>query len=117
MATAKTKEVNATLEKEVKVRQSRKRQLVEIYKKQKQVEVSGSPFYKDYFGDVMILQINGITVAVPLDGRPYKIPKAFADLFRTRIARVDAERERMGILGAVLEEDYAGEVDIDVTGV
>lgn len=114
MASAKTKEVNQTLEVEVKKKQSRKKELLEQYKKMEQVEVSGSPFYQPYFGRVMSIMINGITTAVPLDGRPHKIPKVFADEFKTRISRIDAQNERMGILGANLEEDYIGEVDLTV---
>lgn len=114
MASKATAQANATLEVEVKKRQSAKKKLVEVFNKQPKVEVSGSPFYKPYFGDVMVIQINGITTAVPLDGRAYKVPEAFANEFKTRIARVDAQNERLGVLGANLEEDYIGAVDIDV---
>lgn len=115
MAASKaTQAANKNLELEVKQKQSRKKELLEKYKKQEQVEVSGSPFYKPYFGQVMTIMINGITVAVPLDGVPHKIPKVFADEFKTRIGRIDAQNERLGILGANMEEDYIGEVDIDV---
>ena len=114
MASAKTKEVNATLEVAVKKAQSRKRELVQKYKNGEQVEVSGSPFYKPYFGNVMSIMLNGIFISVPLDGRPHKIPKEFADEFNTRIKRIDAQNDRMGTLACNLEEDYIGEVDINI---
>ena len=114
MATAKTKEVNNTLETEVRQRQSKKKQMLEAFKKQDKVQVSGSPFYKPYFGEVMVIMLNGITTAVPLDGRPHEIPAAFADEFYTRIHRIDAQNERMGILAANIEEDYIGAVDLTV---
>ena len=112
MASKATKEVNATLEQEVKKAQSRKRALKEKYQKGEKVEVSGSPFYQPYFGKVMTIMYNGLTCAVPLDGRPYKIPKPFADEFMTRIHRIDAQNDRLGSLGTNIEDDYIGEVDI-----
>ena len=114
MASAKTKEVNQTLEVAVKKAQNRKRELVKKYKEGPQEEVSGSPFYRPYFGNVMSIMINGIFISVPLDGRPHKVPKVFADEFNTRIKRIDAQNDRMGTLGTNLEEQYIGEVDITI---
>ena len=114
MASKETAKANATLETEVRARQSAKKKMLEQFKAQDKVQVSGSPFYKPYFGEVMVIMINGITTAVPLDGRPHEIPAAFADEFYTRIHRIDAQNERLGILAANIEEDYIGEIDLAV---
>ena len=115
MAASKaTEKVTQDLAIEVKKRQSAKAKMVEAFMKEEQVEVSGSPFYQPYFGGSMPIMLNGVMVYVPLDGRPYKIPTSFADIFNERIKRVDAQNQRMETLGAVLQEDYIGGADINI---
>ena len=115
MATSKaTQNVNADLAAAVQNAQSRKRALAEYYKNGKQVVVQGSPFYKPYFGNNMPIQLNGIMVYVPLDGQPHKIPEDFANIFEERIKRIDMQNERFGIMGANIEESFAGEFELNL---
>ena len=112
MPTAKTQEVTKNLSAAVNARQNRKKELCEMYKKEPQVKVVGSPFYRPYFGNVMPLQINGISVHVALDGVAHTIPKTFADLFNQRIQRIDSQIKRQGMMSDNIEEGFAGEVDL-----
>ena len=115
MATSKStggQAANAKLAAEVNKLQHRKLELAKQYKSEEQVTVQGSPFYRPYFGDNMPIIINGIAVYVPLDGMPYKIPKTYADVFNTRLARVDSMIKKQGALSAIFEETYAGELDL-----
>ena len=114
MATKETKEANKNLQTEVLKRQSAKAKMVEGFKKEKQIEVSGSPFYQPYFGSNMPIMLNGVMVYIPLDGRPHSVPESFANIFMERIKRIDAQNQRMGALGTVLQEDYIGDADINI---
>lgn len=68
----------------------RRKNLAKEYRDGKKVTITGSPFYRPYFGKVMPIIINGIAVHVPMDGTSYEIPEAFAEVFYERIHRVDA---------------------------
>lgn len=85
--------------------------LADQYKEEEKVSVTGSPMYRPYFGDRMPISINGIYIAVPLDGRGYKIPESFAEVFLTRLRSVDDDLQMQKMLGDVSNnvESYAGE--------
>ena len=97
---------------DVEKAKQRKTELHDYYLKENKVRVTGSPFYRPYFGNVMPLIINGIGVYVPMDGKSYEIPKTFADLFQKRIARIDSLIQKQGAMAGIVEENYAGEVDL-----
>ncbi len=80
-----TKESN----KNVAEAEAERRKLSEFFKKQEKVPVSISPLYKPYFGKVMTVTINGISCAVPVDGKTYKIPESFAEEVEIRKFRQD----------------------------
>ena len=110
--TNQTAGLSTSLAAEVNRGQQKRRALARQYAAEEQVTVQGSPFYKPYFGSNMPIQINGIAVYVPLDGKPYKIPKTFADVFNTRLSRVDSLIQKQGQMSAIVEESYAGEVNL-----
>ena len=91
MANRKIEE--ATIEKEsqanVAKAESGRRALALVYKNEEKVPVSISPLYKPYFGKVMTVTINGISCAVPVDGKTYNIPKTFAKEVNIRKYRQD----------------------------
>ena len=95
MAKSKGSEVisQATITKEsdnaVKVAERERKQLAKKFKEQKTVPVQISPLYQPYFGKVMTVTINGISIAVPVDGRTYKIPASFAEEVKVRIYNQD----------------------------
>ena len=109
---AGTASVTQKLAADVNKAQARKHELAQAYSQEKKVRVTGSPMYSPYFGNNMPIQINGISVYVPLDGRAYEIPKTFADVFKTRIARIDALIQKQGAMADFIEENSPGEVQL-----
>jgi hypothetical protein len=82
--------------------------------KQQLKPVTLAPSYKDYFGEVMTVQINGMSVYVPVNGRTYHIPKDFAALVQERRRKVDDMLNRQAILGDVTrnKEHFAGQLEL-----
>lgn len=76
----------------------KRRALLETYKNEKKRAVNISPMYAKYFGKVMTIAINGITIAIPCNGKTYKVPETHAIEALARIHKVDASitrRDRM----------------------
>lgn len=69
--------------------ESQKRQLANQYKTEDKVPVMVSPLYQPYFGKVMDVNINGISIFLPIDGTTHLIPRTFADEVFERIFKVD----------------------------
>lgn len=111
---AVTESATKDMTRRIKAAQDKKMLLKEQYAKEKQVPVNGSPFYRPYFGNNMAIWLNGFSVYVPLDGKTYKIPESFANIFQERIKRVDATIQKMGVLGATIEDTMiAGDFELD----
>ena len=102
------------LARDVNAAQRRKHELAQQYKAMEQVKVTISPFYAPYFGNVMPIVINGISVHVPCDGKVHSIPKVYADEVQRRVKKVDAQITRQNIMSNFIEEDYAGAMDLDI---
>lgn len=75
--------------------------LYDKFAAEKKYKVKGAPAYQAHFGTVMTITINGIMVAVPLDGRSYEIPESFAQIFNTRIRQVDNMELQQQVLADV----------------
>ena len=76
----------------------RRRSLLREYKKEKKIPVNISPMYRKHFGNVMTVSIQGITVAIPCDGKTYKINKTHAIEAISRVRKIDnsiTRKERM----------------------
>lgn len=95
MANKKENEVKtvaqATRESDLAVKdaEQERKALARYFKKQETVPVSISPLYQPYFGKVMTVTINGTSVAVPVNGKTYKVPATFAEEIKVRIHRQD----------------------------
>lgn len=75
-----------------------RRDLLQHYKSEKKVPVNISPMYQKYFGKVMSVAVQGITVAIPCDGKTYKINRTHAIEALSRVRKIDTSitrRERM----------------------
>lgn len=75
-----------------------RRALLQHYKNEEVIPVNISPMYAKYFGKVMTVAIQGITVAIPCDGKTYKITKTHAIEALSRVRKIDASitrKERM----------------------
>ena len=88
--------------------------LVEKYKAEKKYKVKGAPAYQAHFGSVMSIVINGVLIAVPLDGRSYEIPESFAQVFNSRIRQIDNMALQQSALADVTNnvESMPGEKDL-----
>ena len=53
--------------------------LANKYRSQEKVPVQVSPLYRPYFGNVMKVCINGISIYMPIDNTVHYVPKTFAD--------------------------------------
>ena len=115
-ASATTQGQQATVQSNQKVQalEMKRANLAMRYREEDKVTVTGSPFYRPYFGNNMPIIINGIAIHVPLDGQQYEIPDSFAAIFHERIKKIDAQRQieqRLGNVTANLES-YAGEKNL-----
>ena len=107
-----TQTMNLELTKQVNGLEEKKKTIAQQYREEAKVSVQGSPMYRPYFGNNMPIQVNGIMVYVPLDGRTYEIPKTFADVFKNRISRIDALIQKQGAMADFIEENSPGEVQL-----
>lgn len=92
MATKTTTTSEPEVKKELTILQRQKdekRTLLAHYKNEKKVPCSVSPLYAPYFGKVMQVQINGITIAFPINGSTQEIPETFADEIKSRVMAID----------------------------
>lgn len=63
--------------------------LVNVYKNEPKIPVRVAPSYAKYFGRVMRVAINGISVAVKCDGRTVELPESFAAEVLRRMSEMD----------------------------
>lgn len=63
--------------------------LVNVYKNEPKVPVRVAPSYAKYFGRVMRVAINGISVAVRCDGNTVQLPESFAAEVMRRMSEMD----------------------------
>ena len=83
----------------------RQRSLIDIYKNEPKVSVQVAPSYAKYFGRVMHVSINGISVGVRCDGRPTKLPESFATEVLRRMRKMDDYELRLSRMANV-EQNY-----------
>ena len=69
--------------------QSRSKKLHARYKAEEKVAMYLSPMYRPYFGNVMRVMINGISIFFKVDGSTQQIPKTFADEIVSRRLAID----------------------------
>jgi hypothetical protein len=75
-----------------------RRALLRHYKDEETIPVNISPMYAKYFGKVMTVSIQGITVAIPCDGKTRRYNKTHAIEALSRVRKIDASitrKERM----------------------
>lgn len=72
----------------------RKKTLTQIYTKEDKVPITLAPMYAVYFGNVMTVTVNGISIRVRVDGSTQKVPATFADEIDRRRLAVDLQLRR-----------------------
>lgn len=68
----------------------RRSELTKHYQAQDKVPMYLSPMYRPYFGNVMRVMINGISIYFKVDGSTQLVPQIFADEITARRLAVDA---------------------------
>lgn len=81
-------------------------------KVEKKSPVTLAPMYQAYFGEVMTVTLNGLSIYVPVNGRTYQVPKSYAQIIQERRRRVDEHVMRAQRLSNVQSnfERTAGEL-------
>lgn len=94
--------------------EAKRKSLVGVYRAEKKVPVTISPFYAPYLGRVVRESVNGIIVDVPADGQTYMINKTHADHITAKIKRIDAMIARQKRAGDVANnfENAPGELHL-----
>lgn len=80
--------------------------LANKYRNEEKVAVQVSPLYRPYFGNVMKVCINGISIYMPIDNTVHKVPKTFADEIYSRVMAIDdimKKQDRMANISANVE--------------
>ena len=109
---AKKNELNSAVELSVQAREKDRKGLIKKFMEEPKVQVSVSPLYQPYFGRVMMVSIQGISVHVPANGKTYAIPKSFAGDLLHSIALIDSKIKREQRMSDVSRnfEGHAGEL-------
>lgn len=90
-----TKAVGTSAGTAIMYAETRRKDLVKKYTEEPRVPVILAPQYAVYFGNVMRVTINGISIAVRVDGSTQKVPQTFADEIHRRRRLVDKQLLRM----------------------
>lgn len=80
--------------KSVATKDMKRRGLVHIYNKEEKRTVMIAPMYRAYFGNIMHVSINGISCAVPCNGKPYVLPKTFADSVQRKLRAINEQQAK-----------------------
>lgn len=86
----------------------RRKELGVRYRAEEKVPRYLSAMYRPYFGNVMQVSINGISIFFKVDGTVQKIPKTFADEIDSRRMRIDtmlARRTKLADVGNNYEKN------------
>lgn len=69
--------------------QKRQHELFDKYKNEEKVPIYLAPLYQAYFGKVMPVTINGISIFFKVDGSTQTVPRTFADEIESRRLKID----------------------------
>lgn len=89
---------------------ARRKELIKYYKGEKKVVTYVSPMYRPYFGNVMTVTINGISIRFPVDGSKQEIPATFADEIERRRRNIDNIERKQKRMAAVRENEDKGSI-------
>lgn len=79
---------------DVTVRDRRRKLLGRVYENEPKKSVMIAPMYSAHFGKNMHVSLNGISIAVPCDGKPYSIPESFAAVVQERLRAVNDQQAK-----------------------
>ena len=79
----------------------RQKNLVNVYKNEPQIAVTVAPSYAKYFGRIMRVALNGVSVAVPCNGSSVKVPESFAAEIHSRMQKINEQELRAQKMSSV----------------
>ena len=79
---------------DVTVKNMKRKALGSVYSAEPKVAIMVAPMYESYFGKVMNVAINGISCAVPCDGKPYTVPETFAAEVQARLRAINEQQAK-----------------------
>ena len=88
----------------------RRKELIKYYKGEKKVTTYLSPMYRPYFGNVMTVTINGVSIRFPVDGSKQEIPATFADEIERRRRNIDNIEKKQKRMAAIKENEDKGSI-------
>lgn len=99
---------------QLKINESLRKKLADKLANEPKMRVIGSPMYRPWFGENMLIAINGVEIYLPLDGQAYEVPESYALEFQSRIELVDEEIRMRNAMANVEKnvETYAGEREL-----
>lgn len=89
---------------------ARRKELIKHYKNEPQVTTYVSPMYRPYFGNVMTVTINGVSIRFPIDGTKQSIPATFADEIERRRRNIDDIINKQKRMASVSENEDKGSI-------
>ena len=94
--------------------QNRKKELHRIYMEEEKVPIYLSPQYRNEFGNVMPVTINGISIFFKVDGSTQYVPKTFADEITRRRLCVDNKLTRQDKMSQITDnyETSVGDIKL-----
>lgn len=107
-------QVERESDKAVRTAEQERKALARQFKEQELESVQISPLYRPYFGNVMTVTVNGTSVAVPCDGKTYKVPATFAEEIACRIYKQDELLQKKRRMSRVADnfESSPGELQL-----
>lgn len=81
-------------------------QMFKRYKSEDKKEITIAPMYAAYFGNIMTVMINGISVRVPCNGQRITVPETFAAEIERRLNAINTQlnREKVSANAAFFEQ-------------
>lgn len=79
---------------DVTVKDRVRRGLKQVYDAEERISVMIAPHYRPHFGKTMHVKINGISVAIPCDGKPHSVPETYAAVVQERLRAINERMEK-----------------------
>lgn len=89
------KVVNKSIEAQTLALDKKQRSLISVYTNERRIPVTVAPSYAKYFGRVMHVSINGISIGVRCDGNTVRLPESFACEVMRRMKEMDKYELRL----------------------
>ena len=83
-----------SVEEQTMVLDQRQKNLLKFYAQEEKIPVRVAPSYAKYFGRVMRVSINGISIAIKCDGTTVQLPESFATEVSRRMSEMDKHELR-----------------------